>query len=112
MPMLRSSFLCSALLLPFVPTLLPAQENKPPAPFEMRLTLKRTEYPLEGIKPGEASPVVLVVELKNNSAQKLTVRAAPEPELQVTGPTPDSVKKEGGPHFFVKQLTTFVLAPG
>ena len=104
-----------AMLPMFAATAL-GQEAK--APLELRLTLKRTGLVVDRAGKGAApsfeagSEVILMVELRNTGKEALDVIGAPEPELHLTGPRKESVRRGGGHSFFVEQTSHFRVPAG
>lgn len=82
-------------------------------PLELRLTAKRTTYPL-GKGPDKTMYCFVAIdfELKNASDRELQIFTANEPELELIGPRPESVRKLSTAMFYVIQESPFVLGPG
>jgi HEAT repeat protein len=109
---LRLATLCMLL---FVPTVR-AQESPEPLPLVLRLIARRTTYPIAQDKnAAQRQPrcfVAMGVELTNTGKDPLEIVIAPEPELNLTGPRPESVRKITSGGFYGYQESPVTLAAG
>lgn len=99
------------LALTFLVTAAQAQDNAGASPLEVRLIARRTTYPVAK-EAAKFCFTAIDFELKNIGKEKLNLYLAPEPELVLTGPRAESVRKIGGHSFYVTQERGQPLMPG